>query len=488
MSLFTSWAGDPIGFDDILRIEDTPDILAPHCPRTGMLIWPNVRLAFFRTILGDLLYSSTASMEFSISRDPRQASAGLARAIVHNGRMALGRSMRADILLNTEAVGDEWTGTEWYNRYVDPFADAAGGQATVLLDMFEWDWHEPRHSRSYYHAPVQALSSFYARRPDAAAQSQATAMVALLERRALDILGWELGAARRDALVATFAAKIATLPFRYHAYRKLLKRVRPKLLLGSSGCYGIHAPLLLAARHLGIVTAEYQHGAISEGHDAYNYAPTIAASEDYRQSLPQYLLSYGDWWNEHINVPVEKISIGYPARMDKLARMPVRSNGAQKDILLLSDGIEFELYMQLAQTIAVAVADSGLRVVIRPHPIERSAVLAKWGKAVANVSIDVTPDIYVAFLQAHTVISEVSTGMFEAVGLAERVIILGSNKARICYPDQPFAMANSAQDIVDIVQGAKPGRPTVSEERFWAPDWCQNYRKFLREKVAINAE
>lgn len=488
MSLFTSSAADSIGFDDVVRVEDTPEILEFRCTSTGMPIWPNVRLIFFRTIMGDLLFSSSGSVDLSVSRDPRQAVGGLARAIAHNAKAMVGRGMRSDLFFNTEAVGDEWTGTEWYNRYVDPFVDVAGGEGTILLDMFEWHWREPRHSRhTYYHAPIQALSSLYARRPSATARAQAAGMVALLERRARDLLGWEMGEAQRRAVTTKFAAKIATLPFRYRAYRKLLKRVRPKVLVGSSGCYGIHAPLLVAAHDLGIVTAEYQHGAISEGHDAYNFADTVMESEDYRRTLPQYLLTYGDWWGQHVGAPVEKISIGYPARAFKLAAMNVQP-GKRNQILLLSDGVEFELYLDLARAIAPAVIDKGLEVVVRPHPNERSAVIAAYGSSVDGVSFDTSPDIYSAFLSAHSVISEVSTGLFEAVGLVERIVLIDSAKARFCYPDHPYARARSAAEVLDIVTSVDRGRPSVDADQLWAPDWRGNFCSFLSDKAGIDVE
>lgn len=488
MSLFTSSVANAITPDVFLSVEDTPEILEFRCARTGMLIWPNVRLMFLRTIMGNLFFSSSGSFETPVSHSPRRAAGALARASVHNFIATATKSIRADLFFNTEAVGDVWTGAEWYNRYVDPFMDVVAHPGTVLLDMFEWNWREPRHSRlTYYHAPIQALSHLHARRPDSIAQKQAEAMVALLQARAKELLGWTMDPDQCAHLVARFAAKIRMLPARYHAYRKLLKRVRPRVLIGSSGCYGIHAPLLSAARDLGIVTAEYQHGAISEGHDAYNFAATIVKSDDYRSTLPQYLLTYGDWWGQHIGAPVEKVTIGNPARTRKLAGMSPPARTRNK-ILLLSDGVEFSLYLELARTIASAIGGRGLDVVVRPHPIERSSVIAEFGLGVDNVSFDVNPDIYDTFLSAQSVISEVSTGLFEAVGLVDRIVIIESAKARFCYPNHPFTIAKSVKDIVDIVTSSDRGKPLVRSEQLWAPDWENNFRKFIIDKVGLNGE
>jgi hypothetical protein len=489
MSLF-SLAGASrahLTFADLLRIEDSTEILDFRCRDTEIPIWPQVRIAFFRMIMADLLFSAAASMDVPMRRDRVRMARTLARSLAHNAGMRVGGRLRSDVLINTEAIGDQWVDGKWYNRYVDPFGDLpTGDQALVLTDLFEWNWHTPRHNpRSYIHAPIQAAMSLRARaQTGGAARRQAEAMTAYLCERAETLIGWQLDEGRRAQFVARATARIATCAPRYAAYARLLRQVRPRLLLGSSHCYGFHATLVAAARDAGVLTAEYQHGSISEGHDAYNFAPAIAASDAYRRTLPEYLLTYGDWWGEHIDVPVEKIAIGYPAREMKLAGTPPPP-GERKQILLLSDSVEFDLYLELAQAIDAAVHSAGFEVVIRPHPMERSAVREKWGEKVGRVAIDQRADIYTAFHSAHSVISEMSTGMFEAIGLVDQVLILDTPKARFTYPSHPFALVGSAEDAADVILGRRSGRPTDVPERFWAPNWQERYNLFLGEKVGL---
>ena len=72
--------------------------------------------------------------------------------------------------------------------------------------------------------------------------------------------------------------------------------------------------MIVAAKEMGIRTAEYQHGAVSRGHDAYNVAPGQGSSPEYQKVLPEFFLGYGRWWNEQINVPVTKVAVGNPHR------------------------------------------------------------------------------------------------------------------------------------------------------------------------------
>jgi hypothetical protein len=487
MPLFDANQGAPlVALTDLLPIEDAPELLALHCPGTAIPVWPNIRVAFFRQIMADLLFR-TGSIDPPAERRSWCAAGVLGRAAAHNMAAMFGGRLRSDVLINTEAIGDELREGRWYNRYVDPFGDLPLGQAVVMTDMFEWQWHWPRHNeRIVYHAPIQAGAMLAAKLPwaSAAAMRLAEAVVALACDRAKALLDWEMGEQRRAAFTHWAARKVASLPFRYRAYRRLLQKVRPRLLLGSSGCYGIHAPLIAAARDLGIVTAEYQHGAISAGHDAYNFAPAVFASEAYRRTLPQYLLTYGAWWSAQVSAPVERVVIGYPARTAKLDRMPELPKD-RRAVLILGDGIEFELYLDLARKIAQVVDEIGLHVILRPHPMERSSVLDRYGKRIGGVHLDVVPDIYASFARAHTVISELSTGLFEAVGLVDRIILLSTAKARFAFPSHPFAVAKSVQDVIGIIRGDRPATPEIDAAELWAPDWSKNYNRFLALEAGV---
>lgn len=487
MSLFNAGKGVPaITLSDMLAVEDTPELLAFHCPETRIPVWPNIRAAFYRQIMADLLFA-TGSIAPPMQRLPWRAAGAFGHAVAHNARAVLRGKLRADVIINTEAVGDELRDDRWFNRYVDPFGDLPSGQAVMMMDMFEWRLGTPRYNeRIYHHAPIQAGAVLAARLSrKTAVRGLAQTVTALACDRAESLLGWRMRDEQRAAFTQWTARKLAGLPFRYRAYRRLMQRVRPRLLLGSSGCYGIHAPLIAAARDLGIVTAEYQHGVISAGHDAYNFAPAVFASDAYRRTLPQYLLTYGSWWAGQIAAPVECAAIGYPARAMKLDKMaPWRGN--RRIVLVLGDGIEFELYLDLARAIAQVTERLGLEVALRPHPLERTNVLRLHGERVGGVRIDTTPDIYASFAQAHSVVSELSTGLFEAVGLVDRIVLLNTAKARFAFPEHPFAAANSAQEVIDLIQDESRSAPKVEEATLWAPDWQDNYLQFLAQ-VGIQA-
>ncbi|MBI5720031.1 MAG: hypothetical protein HZC37_20345 [Burkholderiales bacterium] len=412
-----------------------------------------------------------------------RAALTLARSAVHNLHQLATRRVRADVCIFGDGVGDLWMQGRWFNRLVDHFVAVEPERTLVVADQFEWRWPFPRAcGRWLLHAPLQARLSVQGRLARSARRSQASELVAHVVQHAHHHLQWRPGAEREHRLVEMLAAKWAMLPQQLAAYERLLRAVRPRVLLVGAACYGPAAALIAAARRLGIVTAEYQHGAISAGHDGYNFAPAVLADAGYRETLPHHFLAYGRWWAEQINAPVAKVAVGHPHRSEQLARIAAMATKptARKDLLILSDGVEFGLYLRLAQHLRGTAREAGLHLRLRPHPLERARVASLAAGELTGISIDLEPDLYTSLRQALVLVSEVSTGLFEAVGLVPRILLWDTPKARFGYPVHPFQTFTDADSLAALLRGkeAPPPRP-LDAESIWAGGWRDNYRSFL---------
>ena len=69
------------------------------------------------------------------------------------------------------------------------------------------------------------------------------------------------------------------------------------------------------------------------------------------------------------------------------------------------------------------VMPSDYKVVFRPHPLERSRVFALPAGVAQGFKSTDEPDIYPSLARAEVVVAEVSTGLFEAVGLTRRIFV-----------------------------------------------------------------
>jgi hypothetical protein len=382
----------------------------------------------------------------------------------------------------TDAVANQWREGKWFNRLSDYFAACCPQRTLTIENHFEWRWQFPRHNdRVLFNAPRQALNTVVGRlRVTAAHRRGAAALVALVSRRAQERCGWSAGAQREAWLVDTAARKAASLPWQYSNIQRLIERIQPRALIANVACYGAAAAApMAAANDAGVVTAEYQHGAVSGGHDAYNFAPALRDSGDYRRTLPRNFLAYGSWWNEQINAPVAKIAVGNPHRAEMLARAAPHP-ASREDILLLSDGVEFPKYLQLARQLAPSASRLGLRVVLRPHPLERTLVAERHGARVDDVFIDSNVDLYATLRSAHVVISELSTGLFEAVGLADKFFMWNTAKARFGYPNHPFQSFDTPDRLLELLAADDSGRLSTVVEAIWAPAWRDNFTSFLQ--------
>jgi hypothetical protein len=373
-------------------------------------------------------------------------------------------------------MGNYLKDDRWFNRLTDHFALAANG-TYVMEDLWDWNWPFPRHNQNVlFHTPFQFETAVRGRvQVRSRHQRRAAELVGFMRRRALDILEWELGDERYAFLVRMLSRHMAAVPAKKNAYEKFLNRLKVKVLLKEEACYGPSSVLISLARDMGIVTAEYQHGVVSAGTDAYNLAPVLVQSPAYRKGLPDYFLAYGNWWTRQINVPVTKISIGNPHRSNQTAQVSKKPQMV-RDILLLGDGFDTLRYLDLCEQLA-DVFGGTYRVVFRPHPLERAQIDATVAKHGTSVHIDRNADMYQSFATAHVLISEVSTGLFEAVGTVENIFLWDTPKARFCFPSFPFEAVKSAEEMKIRLDDERPCLITPSE--IWENDWKENYMTFL---------
>jgi hypothetical protein len=466
---------------ELLRVEDDGAILDFRCPSTGALLWPQIRTVFLRAAMSDYLYETPIDGSVSKGVPASRALATIARSVLRNTAMAASGRCRADICLLSEGIANQQIDGKWLNRLSDHFAMSAARTLTVE-DHFHWRWPFPRHNpRVMLHAPLQALNAITARLSVRGEHvRRAEQLVDYASTRAAALLGWRPGAQRERDLVVMLARKIAGMPRQFAAYERLLRRIRPKLLMLIGACYGPAATLVTVARRLGIVSAEYQHGTVSVGHDGYNFGSAVRDSAAYREGLPDHFLSYGEWWHSQTNAPVRMTAVGNPHRDFCIERQRERQQ-TKTDILILSDGVEFDMYLDLARQIESQARAVGLRVVLRPHPLERVAVLAKYCTAHDGVVLDTNPDLYTSLQHAHAVLSEVSTGLFEAAGLADRVFVWDTPKSKFCFPVSPFLPVASASELLERLRDERAGRLSPNEVgAIWAPRWRDNYSSFLR--------
>jgi hypothetical protein len=283
-----------------------------------------------------------------------------------------------------------------------------------------------------------------------------------------------------QSLINSLASRISLLPFATDAYANWFSKRGFKLLLKEDACYGGNGvPVIYAAKLNKIPVAEYQHGAISKGHDGYNVADALLVNTSFHKVLPDYLLTYGKWWSNQTNMPIKKIPIGNPHLTESTTGL-AQANKCKDMILILGDGIETNLYLELASHIYGFVQNQGLTVAFRPHPFERDRVRSM--QLPRGVVLDTQSDIYPSLIKSRVVISELSTGLFEAVGLSDMVLLWDTDKSRFAFPEIPFKSFSTIDELETLLKNDTPydvGSNSIPASELWEPNWKQNYLRFV---------
>lgn len=467
---------DGLSLEQLLEIEDDPAFVELVCPSTGVLAWPAIRLTVLRLLLGDLLYRTAPLVDLQHRADLARIAMGAVRTVAHNGRHP---ARPSDVLLVATGAGLIPRDGRTFNRYVDHFAGDLGDRAWTLESLFGDRWPaRPRTNRRLSYLGDRRLTLAIAARVATRQRHRdlAGSLIDVAARRGRDRLGWDLGDTRRSALVEAAARRLAVYPAEDRFVRRALRRVRPRVVLVEEGCYGHMAVFNATARELGTTVAEFQHGLVTRGHDAYNVAPRLAASPAYRRTQPSAFLGYGRWSNDQFNAPVdERVIIGNPHRTETLRSW--RAEPTRSTVLVLGDGVETEAHLALCRRLSAGLP-SPLRVVFRPHPLERAAL----GTSAPGVDVDPTSDLYDSLASAQAVVGEATTALFEALGLVPRIIVWDTDKSRFYLGDHPFERFADAAELIETLAATDGGSARVDlAEAMWADDWQGRFSRFVAD-------
>lgn len=208
------------------------------------------------------------------------------------------------------------------------------------------------------------------------------------------------------------------------SYSQLLSRLQPKCIYFVVG-YSHYAPLVHAARSMGIKTVELQHGVISRYHLGYSFPgrPKL----DYFADVME---SWGSYWSEMPELPLPRervVDNGFPYfhYMRKLNAGVIRKPG---QLLVLSQtAIGHDLAREVVRAIERGGA-GGIKIVYKLHPGE----FLNWRKNPALVRLANMPnveiidrdcDLYRLFAESEYQTGVFSTAIFEGIQMGCKTVL-----------------------------------------------------------------
>ena len=257
-------------------------------------------------------------------------------------------------------------------------------------------------------------------------------------------------------------------------YKILLRKIKPRLLILECAHYMGDLPILLLAKEMGIITAEYQHGYIGKDHIAYNFHPNII--EKIKPFVPEYFLTWGRYWSNNVNTPSKKVAIGFGYLEEKNKN---KINKKKKILVVISGGNMPMEYNQYAKQIKEMFKD--YKLLIRPHPSERPQALQRY-KNMLNLgfSIDFS-DLYNELLpNVDVMISfEKSTVLYEALFFTSNVFLVDL-KNLFFDDDLPFKYFSDFDEFKNFLKNSSNFTGSIEKEFFFSKGFVKNFNDFLK--------
>jgi hypothetical protein len=475
-----------IRLKDSLAIEDNPHVLDFRFSFRDVLMWPYIRV---------FLHRIPIFREFRVTplahdaRAPLGLGGNLAylyRTLVRNPFRKAFRNP-CDVLMLCWGINNVKTGSAYFNKITDFFASLHGDRAFLVETTLDRRYRMPRaHPRVAYGNYIELATHLRSRLVRVPSQDRET--VRALSSFLQSDFPFKIEAAQIDNMMQDLLGIAARLPIYYDYYQRLFDQCRPRAALIEDACYGAGCHIVKWARERCIPTIEPQHGMIYPDHMAYNYGRALLESDLYRQFLPDYLLTYGSFWSDQVNVPVAKLALGNPNRSEKCKRMPARPKGGERWVLLIiSAGSIPETMRNFLLNLIETPGIGQCEIIFRPHPLEVPLVNARYAQALASeaIRLDVGTDLYQSLARADFVAGDLSTTLFEAMGIVREVFCIEHPSSDLAIPRDLMKRFSSASELLRLIREHRPQNQSAHDD-LWAPNWEANYRQFM--KIALRIE
>ena len=222
------------------------------------------------------------------------------------------------------------------------------------------------------------------------------------------------GSGLRELIVAQLTGFHSALA----AYRKLLARVRPRLIVMTQN--GMEKALFLAASEVQIPLVEGQHGLIGRSHPAYSYPADVDYAD--RSTFPAVFLAFSDYWIRSCFYPAKRcVAVGND-HFAIGALPPPTDPGA---VMFVSSDVSHDVLRDWAVRLAQAIPNRKIIYKLHPNQLGASRAIQQEFEAFKNVEvIDGSVSARALLPRVGHLVLIQSTVTLEALQTGRRVCIL----------------------------------------------------------------
>ena len=360
----------------------------------------------------------------------------------------------------------------YFNKRVEHFFKYLDKSYSLIEDSNNYFYYSPRKSEFVYsHDFIRIISNLFYRFIYISKLDKQTIMHFVDYLYVSSLVTSSADADRYFKLVMKLVREYRIRFFLYHI---LLKKIGTRVIFLECASYGYqNVSLIRACRKLSIRIIEFQHGFVSKNHPAYNFHRNFDKS--YLDYLPDMFLSFGEFWTNRFNLPVQIIGIGNPHLEEMSQRL--YSHNKENLIVYASNGFEPELVKRHIFELHYLLASTSFQLYFRPHPGERhrlSGIYKDFKQLGVFVDVD---DLYVTLKKAKYIISDFSTVLYEATAFDCCPLLLETIQSDNNIEQNEFLVLKSLNTILDYLS-LDPNN-LICNSNFWKKDWSRNFKSFI---------
>lgn len=461
-------------FDKFIGIERETRILEYRFNSEDFLMWPVVRYIVFSKAMGQ--YDSNVSKVRTLKKD------FLKYFILNTVRYPhfIGNK---DIVSFGATLVNIMTDGKYFNRVHD-YYNFLFPNNTIFFELPDnFTYRRPRaFGNTYYHDYIRfmpLLRSKLVRDIDEKSKNAINEFIKYLKEN----FPVELDSDFYELIRMQLTKEDKRLKYRKKYFIKLIDKIKPKVLFLNCAYYGGESYIIKWAKERGIVTAEFQHGTVSKSHPAYNYGEGVRNSEEYKKYVPDYFLTYGEYWNNQVRIPGKAYVVGNPHFYESIRKY--KDIEEQKNtILIVSQWTMTEEFVKIAEYLAKKFKN--MRIIFKMHPGEmKNYELIKPLESFQNVEVKKDGDIYELIARCENIVACYSTVVFEVLAFKKRIYVLDNKFSRNYIPKELGVRFGNLEELAEMIEKKVKNVDEPSVEYYFNANWKENYVRFIREEVGL---
>ena len=438
--------------------------------------WERIRLG----VLNDLLYKMNVIGQAHTEIELRNGK--IVTAVVEVLKHIVKRNPlyvnKSDILFIGHPRRKLGKDNKWHDIYCDPLID----ELVYSYAYFEkpyLPWHlYPAATENLYYLDLPFLISIIVQRLRLVRVKLSNSdckMIRMIEKKIFEIYKIRID------LLNKVQKKLLKRKSIIWLFKQLFKKVSPRVIIVVCS-YGLET-YIEAAKSLGIIVVELQHGLLSANHLGYHFPYGS------KETFPDYFLSFGDYWNNVAQFPIDSdriISVGYPYMEKEVAKYVNAEKREQ--IIFISQGTIGNELSRIALDLS---RNDNLKynIIYKLHPGEYS----RWRKEypwLIDSGIQVIDNedypLYKLFAESMIQVGVHSTALYEGLvfGLKTFIVPLNTELEGMEYlvsEGLAVQIDNVKQLANELINFKKPDSTQI--DYFFKRDALYNIKRFLEEII-----